>query len=104
MCVARLQHQEELTWIRVYPCLSAVVFPLDIALGRRTENEPRINADTDTNLSMILEKETEAILSCAMEVSNILGHGLLEKPYENALAVEMRLRGIATKITRTSKR
>lgn len=29
-----------------------------------------------------------------MEVLNILGHGLLEKPYENALAVEFRLRGI----------
>ena len=43
---------------------------------------------------MILEKETEAILSCAMEVSNTLGHGFHEKPYENALAVEMRLRGI----------
>lgn len=29
-----------------------------------------------------------------MEVLNVLGHGLLEKPYENALAVELRLRGI----------
>ncbi len=29
-----------------------------------------------------------------MEVMNTLGHGLLEKPYENALAVELRLRGI----------
>ena len=29
-----------------------------------------------------------------MEVINTLGHGLLEKPYENALAVELRLRGI----------
>jgi GxxExxY protein len=29
-----------------------------------------------------------------MEVLNILGHGLLEKPYENALAVEFRLKGI----------
>ena len=43
---------------------------------------------------MILEKETGAILNCAMEVSNALGHGLLERPYENALVVEMRLRGI----------
>jgi GxxExxY protein len=30
-----------------------------------------------------------------MEVLNTLGHGLLEKPYENALAVEFRLRGIS---------
>jgi GxxExxY protein len=44
--------------------------------------------------AMIFEKETEAILNCAMEVANTLGHGLLEKPYENSLVVEMRLRGI----------
>lgn len=29
-----------------------------------------------------------------MEVINTLGHGLLEKPYENALCVELRLRGL----------
>jgi len=29
-----------------------------------------------------------------MEVLNTLGHGLLEKPYENALVVEFDLRGI----------
>lgn len=29
-----------------------------------------------------------------MEVLNVLGHGLLEKPYENALAVEFSLRNI----------
>jgi GxxExxY protein len=40
------------------------------------------------------EAETEAILNCAFEVLNALGHGLLEKPYENALAVEFQLRGI----------
>ncbi len=31
--------------IRVYPRLSAVVSLLDVVPGRRTENEPRINAD-----------------------------------------------------------
>lgn len=41
-----------------------------------------------------LASETEEIIGCAMEVLNVLGHGLLEKPYENALAVELRLRGI----------
>ena len=30
-----------------------------------------------------------------MEVLNVLGHGLLEKPYENALVVELGLRQIA---------
>lgn len=29
-----------------------------------------------------------------MEVINALGHGLLEKPYENALIVELKLQGI----------
>lgn len=43
---------------------------------------------------MKFEKETGEILNCAFEVSNVLGHGLLEKPYENALAVEMGFRGI----------
>jgi len=42
----------------------------------------------------LLATETEEIIGCAMEVLNILGHGMLEKPYENALAVEFRLRGI----------
>lgn len=43
---------------------------------------------------LLYAEDTEAILGAAMEVLNVLGHGLLEKPYENALAVELRLRGI----------
>jgi GxxExxY protein len=43
---------------------------------------------------LILKPETEAIIGCAFEVLNELGHGLLEKPYENALVVELRLRAI----------
>ena len=33
-------------------------------------------------------------MGCAIEVLNTLGHGLIEKPYENALIVEFRLRNI----------
>jgi len=33
-------------------------------------------------------------VGCAIEVLNTLGHGLIEKPYENALIVEFRLRNI----------
>jgi len=33
--------------------------------------------------------ETKRVVGCAMEVLNQLGHGMLEKPYENALAVEL---------------
>ena len=43
---------------------------------------------------LLLERETHQIIGCAMEVINVLGHGLLEKPYENALVVEFGLRGI----------
>jgi GxxExxY protein len=43
----------------------------------------------------ILHKElVSSIVGCALEVLNTLGHGLHEKPYENALAVEFKLRGI----------
>lgn len=39
---------------------------------------------------------TFAVIGCAMEVLNGLGAGLHEKPYENALVVEFKLRGIAS--------
>jgi len=56
------------------------------------KNEPRMNSDRH---GLILKTETESIISCAFEVLNELGHGLLEKPYENALVVEFGLRGIS---------
>jgi GxxExxY protein len=37
---------------------------------------------------------TREIIGAAMEVANTLGHGLLEKVYENALVVELRTRGL----------
>lgn len=46
---------------------------------------------------LLLEEETRRIIGCAMEVLNGLGHGLLEKPYENALVVEFGLQGIPCK-------
>lgn len=52
----------------------------------------------DTNEHKLLFKEEVfQIVGCAMEVLNTLGHGLLEKPYENALVVELGLRGIPYK-------
>ena len=39
-------------------------------------------------------EEVRQIVGCAFEVLNTLGCGLLEKPYENALCVEFKLRGI----------
>lgn len=46
----------------------------------------------DTDLR--LKEETEALIGCAFEVLNVLGHGFHEKPYENALAIEFAARGI----------
>jgi len=42
--------------------------------------------DTDTH-RFLFKEETHQIIGCAMEAPNTLGHGLLEKPYENALSV-----------------
>jgi GxxExxY protein len=41
------------------------------------------------------KEETHAVIGCAFEVLNELGHGLNEKLYENALVVEFKRRSIA---------
>lgn len=46
---------------------------------------------------LFLKEEVYAVVGCAMEVLNELGHGLLEKPYENALVVELGIRCISVK-------
>ena len=38
---------------------------------------------------LILKEEVFEVVGCAMEVLNELEHGLLEKPCENALVVEL---------------
>jgi GxxExxY protein len=48
----------------------------------RTERRERIN------------QVTEVIIGCAYRVANTLGHGFLEKVYENALAHEIRKAGL----------
>jgi GxxExxY protein len=45
--------------------------------------------------NLLLKGEVYQIISCALEVLNELGHGLNEKPYENALVVEFGLRKIS---------
>ncbi len=45
--------------------------------------------------NLLLADETRQIIGSAMEVLNALGHGLLEKPYENALVVEFGMRRIS---------
>jgi GxxExxY protein len=49
----------------------------------------------DTNDDKLLyREEVFRIVGCAIEVPNTIGHGLIEKPYENALAVEFDLQKI----------
>jgi GxxExxY protein len=43
---------------------------------------------------MKLDDITYAIRGAVFEVNRVLGHGFLEKVYENALLVELRLRGL----------
>jgi GxxExxY protein len=52
--------------------------------------------DTDKH-RFLFKEETHQIIGCAMEVLNTLGHGLMEKPYENALVVEFVLKSIPFK-------
>ena len=52
--------------------------------------------DTDTH-RFLYKEETHKIIGCAFEVLNSLGHGLLEKPYENALVVEFEHQGLPYK-------
>ena len=43
---------------------------------------------------LLFKDEVYQIVACAIEVLNTLGHGIVEKPYENALVVEFRTRQI----------
>jgi GxxExxY protein len=43
---------------------------------------------------LLFKDEVFQIVGCAIEVLNTLGHGIVEKPYENALVVEFGLRAI----------
>jgi hypothetical protein len=40
------------------------------------------------------------VVGCAIEVLNTIGHGLVEKPYENALVIELLLQKIPFKQSR----
>jgi GxxExxY protein len=49
---------------------------------------------TNKSELLLLKNEVFQVVGCAIEVLNTLGHGLLEKPYENALVVEFGLRKV----------
>jgi len=46
---------------------------------------------------LLFKDEVIQIIGCAIEVLNTLGHGIVEKPYENAMVVEFALRQIPFK-------
>ena len=49
----------------------------------------RMNTNSE---KLLLRDEVFQVVGCAIEVLNTLGHGLVEKPYENALVIEFSLR------------
>jgi len=50
--------------------------------------------DTNRGKILLLKTEVFQIVGCAIEALNTVGHGLLEKPYENAMVVEFGLKKI----------
>lgn len=50
--------------------------------------------DTNEHEKILYKNEVYQLVGCAIDVLKGVGHGFHEKPYENALAVEFRLRGI----------
>jgi GxxExxY protein len=50
--------------------------------------------NTNKSELWLLKNEVFQVIGCVIEVLNTLGHGLLKKPYENALVVEFRVRKI----------
>ena len=53
------------------------------------------NSEEPSDDKLLFRDEVFQIVGCAIEVLNKLGHGLIEKPYENALVVEFGLRKIS---------
>ncbi len=53
--------------------------------------------NTNPDAKLLLKEEVFQVVGAAMEVLNEIGHGLHEKPYENALALELGIRKIPFK-------
>jgi GxxExxY protein len=50
--------------------------------------------NTNSETKLLLKEEVYQVVGSAMEVLNEIGHGLHEKPYENALIIEFGIREI----------
>ena len=53
--------------------------------------------NTNNQNKLLLREEVYQVVGSAIEVLNVIGHGLHEKPYENALLVEFGIRNIPVK-------
>lgn len=62
----------------------------------------RMHTDQEIN-SATTNTITEAIIGCAMKVSNILGVGFIEKVYENALVIELARAGFGVEQQKSIK-
>ena len=43
---------------------------------------------------LLFKEEVFQIVGCGIEVLNVVGHGMVEKPYENAMVAELKPRRI----------
>ena len=79
--------------------MNANDFPLDFLRNQEAERNARLHKPSPSasgvRSNLLFKGEVYQIISCALEVLNELGHGLNEKPYENALVVEFGLRKIS---------
>jgi GxxExxY protein len=57
-------------------------------------DETQIKLEKDYSLSPV----TEQLIGAAYEVHNVLGYGFLERVYQRAMQVELRLRGIKAEL------
>jgi len=57
------------------------------------QNHERTRMNTNSE-KLLLKDEVFQVVGCAIEVLNMVGHGLVEKPYESALVIEFLLRKI----------
>ena len=58
----------------------------------------RCNTDKTMERELLHREITEAIIGAAFEVHNLLGYGFLERVYQRAMQVELRLRGLKAEI------
>lgn len=56
----------------------------------------------DESVDLLLNDEVHRIVGCAIEVANILGHGLIEKTYENASSSNVDCKASAFRSSRIS--